>query len=73
MSRALTRHHLKRMKTKARKIFYMYSDSWSDTSEDNAKLYEKWANHLKMCSCYGCSPNKYKRKRFNFNEDTSKY
>jgi hypothetical protein len=54
------RHHLRRMKAKARlvaKYSWGYSSSYHNQPEkldELLKRAEKWANHLKMCSCYGC-------------------
>lgn len=47
-SRALRRHHLARMKAKARKVYH-----WNDEPE-------RLANHLKVCSCPMCgNPRKW--------------
>lgn len=49
--RASRRHHLKRMKDKARR---KYKDwNWIN-SEDAEKFAVKSANHLANCSCYAC-------------------
>lgn len=61
MKRANRRHHLQRMKAKAR-LVALYSWGYSsnyykgdpDHLEKLLKRAEKWANHLKMCSCHGC-------------------
>ena len=51
-SRAERRQHLRRMKAKARKVA---RQSWGYKLNDPfLKRAEKWANHLKMCSCHGC-------------------
>lgn len=42
--RALRRHHLRRMKEKAKRVYYF-------SSPENAI---KLANHLAHCSCLGC-------------------
>lgn len=42
--RALRRHHLARMKRKAIRVYYFHSPEVAIT----------YANHLKVCSCYGC-------------------
>ncbi len=56
--RAERRYHLDRMKAKARHVAFY---SWGYRHcYIGAKLVaelqraEKWANHLKMCSCHGC-------------------
>lgn len=47
-SRAVRRHHLERMKSKARKVYWFNSNP------------EKLANHLAACSCAMCgNPRKY--------------
>jgi hypothetical protein len=50
--REYRRHHLRRMKAKAR----MVAKGWcfGKPDADFLKRAEKWANHLKMCSCHGC-------------------
>lgn len=46
--RALRRHHLARMKAKARKALPHHPNA------------EQFANHLKMCSCHMCgNPRKW--------------
>lgn len=48
MKRAVRRHHLARMKKKARRIYW-----WNENGY-------KFANHLKVCSCIGCgNPRKW--------------
>jgi hypothetical protein len=42
MKRAIRRHHLRRMKAKARKVY-----PWCSVPQ-------KHANHLAVCSCPGC-------------------
>lgn len=58
--RAERRYHLKRMKAKARYVAlhsWGYGRSWAGhfiDKEAELKRAEKYANHLKMCSCFGC-------------------
>lgn len=58
--RAERRYHLNRMKAKARYVAlhsWGYGQSYNGQQVDvqtELKRAEKWANHLKMCSCYGC-------------------
>lgn len=48
--RALRRHHKQRMKAKAIRVYYFHTP-------ENAI---KHADHLKVCSCYGCgNPRHY--------------
>lgn len=42
--RALRRHHLARMKARAIRVYYFHSPEQAI----------KYANHLQVCSCYGC-------------------
>jgi len=42
MAKAIRRHHLQRMKVKARKVYH-----W-------CKCPVKYADHLAVCSCPGC-------------------
>ena len=53
------RHHLDRMKAKARRIA---RDSWNYSEyNDDPKRAEKWANTLCLCSCGMCgNPRKWK-------------
>lgn len=42
--RALRRHHLQRMKAKAKRVYHFCSPQQA----------VKYANHLQLCSCHGC-------------------
>ena len=54
------RHHLKRMKAKARRVAknsWGYTLSYGYSPEELKQQFhaaEKWANHLKKCSCSMC-------------------
>jgi hypothetical protein len=59
--RALRRHHLYRMKAKARRI-YRIQNNWmsSEIPKEFEEAAEKRADYLKTCSCSMCgNPRKY--------------
>jgi hypothetical protein len=55
-NRANRRHHLQRMKKKARRIAQY---SWGISSSTQLKRCERNANHLALCSCMGCGNPRY--------------
>jgi hypothetical protein len=65
--REVRRHHSRRMKAKARHVAlydWGYAFSYRDRPDELEKFLnraEKWADHLKMCSCYGCCNQRSKK------------
>ena len=59
------RHQKDKKKNKANRVsrqWYESSDYSQYAVDEAAKLMEKYADHLKMCSCEMCKNDKYDRK-----------